>query len=244
VAARVARRQRALGFKTVREYVRFLERDASGEELVHFLDSISTNFTSFFREPDHFELLSRAVKQWVGAGQKHFRFWSAAASSGEEPYSMAITIAEALGVQDADFLILATDISTRVLSKACEGVYEEEKLASLSTAQRARHFMRDDGGRKTGKGYRVRPEIKGKIVFKRLNLAKPPFPMTGPLDMVFCRNVMIYFDAAVREGLIKEIERLLKPDGFLVIGHSETLAGIGTGLRVIRPSVYQKGAGV
>lgn len=237
VAARVAKRLRALGLASERDYLKYLESDASGKELVCFLDAITTNYTRFMREPDHFDTLSKMVSSGSLPARHRFHIWCAAAATGEEPYTIAITLLDAPGGRDLDFKILATDISTRALKAAIAGSYEEGVVEPLSRTQRTKYLHREENAR-----YLVRPEVKGRIVFRRLNLAKPPFPMKGPLDVVFCRNVMIYFDQAIRQTLVAEIERLLVPGGILFIGHSETLSGITTGLRAVRPSVYRKPA--
>jgi chemotaxis protein methyltransferase CheR len=239
VGARVARRQRALRIPTARKYLEFLESDAAGDEVIHFLDAISTNFTSFLREPEHFDRLTALVKRAVDSGKKRLRFWSAASSSGEEPYTMAITIAEAIGRADVDWRILATDISTQILERARAARYAQHTVDPLGKALRRRYFIRHKGagGEDT---FEVIPELRKRLVFKRINLAKPPFPMPGPLDAVFCRNVMIYFDRPVRQGLVGQIERLLAPGAELYIGHAETLTGIDHHLRTLGPSIYCK----
>ncbi|HEY5960728.1 MAG TPA: CheR family methyltransferase [Polyangiaceae bacterium] len=238
VGSRVAKRIRALGLANPDEYLEYLVADGDGEELVHFLDVISTNFTSFFREPEHFDLLSHLVEHRLREGRTRLRFWSAASSSGEEPYSMAITIAEAVKQASVNWRILATDISSRVLARAQTGSYPASSLASVSQPLRNRYFDLVDPHDTSEKSYQIIPSIGASVVFRRLNLSAPPFPMRGPMDAVFCRNVMIYFDRRVRQGLISNIEHLLAPDGLFVIGHSETLNGLDTGFRPLRPSVY------
>ncbi len=240
VSARVAKRQRALGIETPRQYLKFLEDDNSGTEIVYFLDAISTNFTSFMREPDHFKVLSDEANTWIVKGRNRVRLWCAASSSGEEPYSIAITVLEALKDKKLDFKILATDISTRVLDAAEAGIYEQTRIEPLTKAQRTKYLERRSPRSSEEQLFEVKPAVKRHIVFKRLNLSKPPFPMNGPLDLVMCRNVMIYFDNAVRQGLVSEMERLLCPGGLLLTGHSETLTGIQSGLKFERPSVYRK----
>jgi chemotaxis protein methyltransferase CheR len=243
VSARVQKRLRTLKIADEHQYLKFLETDESGNELVHFLDAISTNFTNFFREPDHFELLSDSVKQWLDSGQRKLRIWCAASSTGEEPYTIAITVREALGNRAADVKILATAISTLALAEAKAGTYDEQRIAPVSRNLRLKYFTSNGKTGKRGEKYfEVKPEIRNLITFKRLNLATPPYPMNGPMDMVLCRNVMIYFDTRVRQGLVTEIERLLKPDGLLLTGHSETLTGVSSAFKMIRPSVYQKRA--
>jgi chemotaxis protein methyltransferase CheR len=244
VAARVGRRLRALGLKDERSYAEYLAADESGDELVLFLDAISTNFTSFFREPVHFDELNAYVQVRLRHSQRRFRFWSAACSSGEEPYSMAISLQRALGSSGIDWKILATDISSRMLALARSGRYTAQQLSSVAPSVRKRCFTPHRGKPEDAEEYAVTPELRRRVVFRRFNLSTPPFPMPGPLDVVLCRNVMIYFDGPVRQGLISEVERLLRPGGLLFIGHAETLSGIATGLESIRPSVYRKpGAG-
>jgi chemotaxis protein methyltransferase CheR len=241
VAARVAKRLRVLGLASEQQYLEYLEADGSGEELVSFLDAISTNFTSFMRERDHFETLTNWAEQPRFQARHRLRLWCAAAASGEEPYTIAITLLDAFEGREMDIKILATDISTKALGAAAEGRYGAAAVEPLSSAQRAKYFEKS-GSKATGATYLVRPEVKDLIVFRRLNLATPPFPMRGPMDLVFCRNVMIYFDNHTRQGLVSEIERLLVPGGLLFTGHSEILAGIRTGLTALRPSVYRKAA--
>ena len=140
VTARVAKRQRALGIATARKYLRYLEADESGEELIHFLDAISTNFTSFLREPEHFAILSRHIGELLSRGQRRLRLWSAACSSGEEPYSIAMTALETIGERTVDLRILATDLSTAALSRARDGRYSSERVAPLSRLYRTKYF--------------------------------------------------------------------------------------------------------
>jgi len=240
VAARVAKRQRVLGLATARKYLRYLEADETGAELVHFLDVISTNFTSFFREADHFRLLGEVLNRLVKRGQRRFRLWSAAGATGEEAYSMAMTALEVLDGESVDLKILATDLSTRALEVAQTGVYPAARLQPLTRVQRQRFCTRtvpDSNGRPQ---YQINPEVQRLVVFKRLNLARPPFPMRGPLDMVFCRNAMIYFDPATRQRLIGEVQRLLGPARHLVVGHAETLTGVHHSLEMISASVYRR----
>jgi chemotaxis protein methyltransferase CheR len=240
VSARIGKRLRALGLPDAERYHDYLTADESGDELVHFLDSISTNYTYFLREEEHFACLAEEARRIADGGKKKLVFWSTASSSGEEPYSMAITLLSALEGTGAEFRLLATDLSTRVLAQAKRGVYEAAKLDKLTRLQRAKYFSRHKGS--DVETYEVVDHVRQRIVFKRLNLAHPPFPMKGPFDAVFCRNVMIYFDANVRRRLLGEIERLLPPKGLLIVGHAESLAGLGSNLVSVRPSVYRKKA--
>ncbi|MCP4679422.1 MAG: chemotaxis protein CheR [Deltaproteobacteria bacterium] len=240
VTARVAKRLRILKMGTAREYMHYLQADESGEELIHFLDAISTNFTSFMREPEHFDILGREVKQWMNTGRQRIRLWCAASSSGEEPYSIVITVLDTLDGHSMDFKLLATDISTKVLGIAQKGVYTGDTVRPLTKGQRLKYLNRLTPRSAEEQIFEVKPEVRKRIVYKRLNLAKPPFPMQGPLDGVMCRNVMIYFDKAVRQGLVSEAERLLRPGAFLMTGHSETLTGIQSSFQVVKPSIYRK----
>ena len=239
VASRIARRLRALNLRDELEYVQHLETTME-EEIVHLLDAISTNVTSFFREPHHFDLVREVFPRWLKAGQRRFRFWSSACSSGEEPYTLAMTLLEAAaeaGVRGSlDVKILATDISTEILSYAQEGVYEERRTQGVPPELRRRHFQqRSVAGEPV---YAVSPELRQMVVFRRMNLSQPPFPMRGPMDMVFCRNVMIYFDDPVKDGLMREFHRLLRPDGYLFVGHAESLTRAADRFSRAGSSVY------
>lgn len=238
VSSRIAKRMRVLKIDNHSEYLHYLVKDKTGDEITKFLDVISTNVTSFFREPEHFNLLEKVVAEAVAAGQTRIRIWCAAASTGEEPYTIAMVCRQAAADRPIDLRILATDISTKVLGEAQEGVYLPEKLKTVPRPLINKYFTQ-----KTVAGehlYDISDQLKKMIVFRRLNLAKPPFPMKGPLDFVFCRNVMIYFDNIVRSGLVSEIYRLLKPGGYLITGHSESLTSIENKFECLKPSVFQK----
>lgn len=234
VSARIGKRMRALGINEPGEYLRLVQKEGeTGPELVHMLDAISTNVTAFFREPQHFVFLDRVMREWMGQGQKRFRLWCAAASSGEEPYTISMTLAEC-GALKCDTRILATDISTTVLQQCQRAIYPAQRLKGISPQQQKRWFhAREDG-------FEVVDELRAPLVFKRLNLSTPPFPMHGPMDMIFCRNVMIYFDNRVRQRLLDECNRLLKPGGYLIVGHAESLTGLLSGFKSVQPAVYQK----
>lgn len=240
LAGRLGRRLRELGLTAPSDYLAFLETDRTGAELTNLLDAISTNVTFFFREPDHFDLISQLHSRWVAAGQRRFRYWSAAASSGEEPYTLAMTL-RALGTDRLDVKILATDISTAILERAMAGVYSEKAVAEVPRQMLQQYFQKQVGnGEPT---YVVGEELRSLITFRHLNLSVFPSPLRGPLDMILCRNVMIYFDQALRGRLVNEFARLLKPGGCLIISHSESLVGIDVDLKLVRPSVYVKPGG-
>lgn len=236
VEARIAKRLTVLGLPDAEAYADLLEGNP-GDELVNFLDVISTNFTSFFREPDHFELLTEEAKLWLEQGRERVRVWCAASSTGEEPYTIVMTLHQVLG-DEVDWRLLATDISTRVLDSAREGLFEEERFATMSAHLRNKYFSRIHvkGKRDT---WQIQAKHRERVSFGRLNLSTPPYPLTGPLDAVFCRNVMIYFDAPMRQTVISQTERLLRPGGLLFIGHAETLNGVKTRLQFVRPSVFR-----
>ena len=236
IQARLAKRLRELGLTSEREYLDRLRNDGD-DEVVLFLDAISTNFTKFYREPDHFETLREHILEQKAAGQRRFRIWCAASSSGEEPYTIAMTLDPIL--EGCDWKILATDISTRVLALAVAGVYGAEEIEGIPPAMLQRYLDRLPAGEDGEAQWAVRDRLKQRITYRRLNLASRPYPMKGPLDAVFCRNVMIYFDRPMRAGVVGEFERLVGPGCPLFIGHSETLNGITTRFKTERPSVYR-----
>jgi chemotaxis protein methyltransferase CheR len=237
VSARVGKRMRALNISTYEAYLEYLEGNHA-DEVIGLLDAVSTNVTSFFREPHHFEFIAEEVARWYEQGQRRFRFWSAACSSGEEPLSLAMVLKETLPYPDVDMKILATDISTTTLSACGEAAYPERKVMPIPADLRDRWFT--SRGKDAERVWTAKQPIKDLIVYRRMNLSTPPFPMRGPLDAVFCRNVMIYFDDAVRIRLLEEVGRLLKPGGLLIVGHAESLAGILSDFKYVRPSVYRK----
>jgi chemotaxis protein methyltransferase CheR len=238
VSARVAKRMRTLGISSHKEYLQLLEQDTTGDEIIRFLDVISTNVTSFFRENEHFDFLKELLSEWLKNGKTKIRAWSAASSTGEEALSIAMTISDVLNGCPYDFRVLATDISTHVLARAQRGVYDSSQMEKVSNAMRNRFFQPVSAPR--GCDFQARDEILQHIVYRRLNLSRPPFPMRGQLDIVFCRNVMIYFDDATRNKLVAEIYRLLLPGGFLFTGHAESLSNLQTNFKYIRPTIYQK----
>ncbi|MHC4662723.1 MAG: CheR family methyltransferase [Planctomycetota bacterium] len=238
VSARVGKRMRALEIEVYRDYLRYVMSDESGNEIVHLLDAISTNVTSFFREPAHFDFLNNAMKKWLSVGRHRFRFWSAACSSGEEPFSLGMTVLDAVNGSKPDIRILATDISTHVLRKAKTGVFSEKKIESIPPTLREKFFNHVRFA--DGAEYAVRDFLKRIVVFSRLNLSDTPFPMRGPFDLIMCRNVMIYFDNRVRKRLLDEIYRLVRPGGYLMVGHAESLTGMISDFKSVRPSIYLK----
>lgn len=245
VARRVQKRLRALGFEDFEQYCAHLKADPGGEELTQLLDVISTNVTEFFRESEHFDFLAGvALKQWTEGGRRQsngpFRVWSAACSSGEEPYSTAIVLAEFFSQQSGSWQVDASDISTKILAQAQKGIYRAERVKLPRQEWLARYFQRGVGD--YAGYYRVRPELRQRVNFHHVNLFQPNYPVTEGLDVIFCRNVMIYFDRQTQEGLVRRLAKCLRPGGYLMVGHSESLIGIQHGLNCVRPSIYHRAA--
>jgi chemotaxis protein methyltransferase CheR len=240
VYGRLSRRLRALGLDSFRAYRQILERGDSGE-LVQFCNAITTNLTSFFREAHHFEYLREQLLSSRAAdarGPRRLRFWSAGCSSGEEPYSLAMTIYEALPeARRWDIKILATDLDTEVLSRGQRGVYDEERVRGLPAARVERFFRHDDSGK--GDRYAVTQELRDLITFRELNLMHT-LPMKGPLDAIFCRNVIIYFDKDTQRQLFARIAQLQRPGDLLFLGHSESLYRVSEAYTLVGKTIYRR----
>jgi chemotaxis protein methyltransferase CheR len=220
VYSRLARRLRALGIASFARYLDFVE-EGDAQELEAFVNALTTNLTSFFRESHHFRMLAERLAQQRGS--RRIRIWSCASSTGEEPYSIAMTAIEALGRQAADARILATDIDTNVLAKAKQGIYPLEQLQKVPQQQVKRFFLRGEGRRQ---GFaRVKEELRRMVCFRQLNLLDEQWPMQGRFDFIFCRNVMIYFDKTTQQAILKRIAARLSPEGLLFVGHSESFHG-------------------
>ncbi|MEJ5370168.1 MAG: protein-glutamate O-methyltransferase CheR [Bryobacteraceae bacterium] len=240
VNARLARRVSELGLGSLSEYVEAVKRDRTGEELERLINALTTNHTSFLREPQHFALLREAVLPPLAA-RGAVRIWSAGCSTGEEPYTILFTAAEALPPERlARLELLATDISTRVLEKARSGIYPQERLQGLPPGWAQRFFQKGEG-RWEGM-VRVKPEWRARIEFRRLNLMED-FSHLPRFHVIFCRNVMIYFDKPTQERLVRRFAERLEPGGWFLIGHSEGLMGIRHELEYVKPAVYRKPAG-
>jgi chemotaxis protein methyltransferase CheR len=241
VYGRLARRLRALKLKSFAEYRELLAADG-GAEMVEFCNAITTNLTAFFREPHHFEYLREHVLQPLisnsTAASRRVRIWSSASSTGEEPYSIAMTVLETLpDVRRWDVRILATDLDSDVLERGRRGVYPADRLKNLSPQRRTRFFTEHQ--EREGVMYEATPELKSLITFKQLNLMHP-FPMRGPLDVIFCRNVVIYFDKDTQRDLFSRISRLQKPGNLLFLGHSESLFKVSEDYALIGKTIYRR----
>jgi chemotaxis protein methyltransferase CheR len=242
VASRLAKRLRQLGLKNYSEYCDLMRSPAGTEELQFLIDRISTNHTHFFREVKHFEFISEAIIpawQKVKSRSEPFRIWSAASSTGEEPYSLAIHLAEHFAPAEAGrWQIAGTDISTRVLEVAKQGIYEAEKLTNVSPGVVRRHFQK--GEKKWADYFRVKDELRRHVHFHHLNLLAGAYPFAWKFDLILCRNVMIYFDRPTQETLVQQLASHLVPGGFLLVGHSESLSGVRHALKLVRPAIYLK----
>jgi chemotaxis protein methyltransferase CheR len=236
VYGRLAVRLRALGLRTFREYRRIVAADA--HEQVRMCNAITTNLTAFFREPHHFEHLRDQVLPAFReqAGERRLRIWSAGCSSGEEPYSIAMTVLEIMPeALKWNVRVLATDLDSDVLSIAATGEYPEERVKGLSDG-RLRRFFTEHKERGTSR-FVVRPEVRALVTFKQLNLMKP-LPMSGPLNVIFCRNTVIYFDKDTQRDLFARIAPLQRPGDLLYLGHSESLLSVSTDYESIGRTTY------
>ena len=244
VRARLAKRMRATKIRDVKEYLDYALTTKDQKEFYDLVDSISTNLTSFFREKVHFDLLKEnfipnmITRQAKHGGPKKFRIWSAGCSTGEEPYTMVMTLLEAFKDNPGwDIKVLASDVSTRVLNKANSGLYELDRVKPLSLQQQSTYFTKVNIDEKPM--FQVKDEIKKMISFRYLNLMEK-WPFKGPFDVIFCRNVMIYFDKPTQERLVGRYFECLRPEGLLCIGHSESLTGINHKYRYLQPATYAK----
>ncbi len=240
VRARLGKRLREARFNSFKDYYCYLMEKDSGDELTQMLNAISTNLTSFFRESNHFEYLENHVFPRLLALNRplQIRAWSAGCSSGEEPYSIAICLTRYLkGDASWKIHILATDISTKVLSTAVAGIYPNMRVQNLPT-DIVRQFFQKGQGRWRG-FVRIKPAIRNMIDFQRFNLMSP-FVFAEKFDFIFCRNVMIYFDKAAQIALVDKFYDCLQPGGYLFIGHSESLLSIRHRFKYIKPTIYQK----
>ena len=244
VKARLAKRMRALGLRNFSDYFDNLKRDKSGEELIEMLNVISTNVTSFFRERQHFDYMTKvALPEIMGrkkkSGAKKIRIWSAASSTGEEVCTLLFVLAEYLQTLSGwDIKVLGTDISTKALAAAEIGAYSLQKLNEIPPAVQAKYVERCIQGNE--QCFKIKDYLSDLAVFRRLNLMDQTYPFQGKFDIIFCRNVMIYFDKETQGRLVNKMCRYLDDNGFLFIGHSESLLNLQTGLTTMAPAVFKK----
>jgi chemotaxis protein methyltransferase CheR len=214
VYSRLSRRLRETGHQSFREYLSWLDSQ-DGPEWQEFVNALTTNLTSFFRENHHFEIFSNHLKSKLGVS---WRVWCSAASTGEEPYSIAMTAQDILGGRGS-FSLFASDIDSKVLAQAKQGVYKADGLKGVDLSQMQRYFLKGKGANE-GLAI-VKPELRASIQFLMLNLIRDDWPFKEPFDVVFCRNVMIYFDAQTQRKVLERIHKVMKPGGLLFVGHAE-----------------------
>ena len=235
VYSRVSRRLRETGHSSFKGYLDALEQQHSGPEWQEFVNALTTNLTSFFRENHHFIELDKLVSSKPPTHE--WKVWCSAASTGEEPYSIAMTLADALGTEGR-FRIFASDIDTKVLATAARGVYKLDSIKGLSTAQLQKYFLKGKGN---NAGFaRVKPELQRHIDFFTLNLIQDNWALKEQFDVVFCRNVMIYFDAATQRQVLGRIHRVMKDQGTLFVGHAENFSDARTLFALRGKTVYEK----
>lgn len=232
VRARLMKRIRKLGLSNFKEYLDIVENDSNNEEFYSFVDVLTTNKTSFFREYQHFDFIRDKVIPDLNG--RNVRWWSAGCSSGEEPVTMAINLLEELNSKSAPVKILATDLSRDMLLKAKKGVYNEEKMDGIPGYLRKRYFKEQEIG-----SFKIHENIRKMITYGRLNL-KAEWPFKHLFHVIMCRNVMIYFDRETQTRLVSRFYDQLEPGGYLFLGHSESINGKDIGFVNVRPAVYQK----
>jgi chemotaxis protein methyltransferase CheR len=238
---RLRRRLRSLGFDNFTDYCQLVLGGGAEAEVELMIDEVTTNKTDFFREPQHFNfLVQQALPQLAKAGRPELRLWSSACSSGEEPYTLAMVMSEALHLYpQLRFQIVASDICTEMLDHAREAVYDEERIQPVPEALRRRYLLRRKDG---APQVRIVPQLREKIRFRRINLLDGDYSLGGPLDVVFCRNVFIYFRKELQAEILGRFARGLAPGGFLFLGHSETIQGFDVPFVQVAPTVYRKRA--
>ena len=237
VYSRLARRLRATGIVSFGKYLDDLEAGRLGEEWEAFTNALTTNLTSFFREAHHFPLLAEHANALRGREHAPLTIWCSASSTGEEPYSIAMTLCEAFDSLTPPVQIIATDIDTNVLATASEGMYGLERVEKMDPARLKRFFLRGKG-RNDGM-VRVRPELRQLVTFRQLNLLSDSWPVNGQFDAIFCRNVMIYFDKETQRKILARFVPLMKPHALLFAGHSENFLYVSDALRLRGKTVYE-----
>lgn len=233
VYSRLARRLRATGIRSFGAYLDSLESRPDNEEWEAFTNALTTNLTSFFREEHHFPILAEHLRK----AREPINIWCCASSTGEEPYSIAMTLCEALGTMTPQAHIIATDIDTNVLNTASNGIYALDRLDKMAP-ERARRFFLRGKGQQAGL-VKVRPELRQLVTFKQLNLLADDWPVSGPFDAIFCRNVMIYFDKPTQAKILSRFAPMMKPDALLFAGHSENFLYVSDAFKLRGKTVYE-----
>ncbi len=243
VQARIAKIIRKEKFSDFQDYFKFLKSDKSGREISHLIDAISTNTTYFFREADHFDFLKQTLLEKLEESKGSLltvRIWSAASSSGEEPYTIAMIVHKLMKqFPQLSLKMLATDISQEILEKAKSGIYPRERLKNVPEEYIREYFRKISSCKDVM--FEISPEIKKLVTFANFNLMMPRYPFKYGFDYVFCRNVMIYFDRNTQENVVNKIAQHIRPGGYLIVGHSESLNGLKHPLKYIKPTIYMRG---
>lgn len=239
---RLQKRVTDLKMASFSEYLELVFSDGQEDELIKMIDLVTTNKTDFFREPTHFSFLQEAVLPELcrsNLRNKTIRIWSAACSSGEEPYTLSVVLKEFLSHHpEFDFEILGTDISLRTLRKAAMGIYPEERVTVIPMELKHKYFLRSKDP--SDKTVRVIPEIRSKVTFRRMNLMDKNYDTDSDFDIIFCRNVLIYFDRNTQQTVINKLSSKLKPGGYFFLGHSESITNMKVPLRQVKPTVFIK----
>jgi chemotaxis protein methyltransferase CheR len=237
---RLRRRLRATGLPTFDSYCDYLFNQGGLDfEAVYLIDAVTTNKTDFFREPNHFTyMVNHALPELTRRGVRSIRAWSAACSTGAEPYTMAMLLNEYAEQENLDYTILATDLSTEVLRTAHLGIYPEELVDPVPSELRKKYVMR--AVQKDRNEVRIVPKLRSKIAFGRLNLMDDKYAIGDPVHLIFCRNVMIYFDKTTQQAVLSRLCECLLPGGYLFIGHSETVSGYDLPLKTVANTVFQR----
>lgn len=240
--ARLRKRLIANNMATYREYCKYIFTDEnSASEIIHMMDAVSTNKTDFFREPLHFDFLKEVVLPSFQSKntRENLKIWSAASSSGEEIYTIAMVISEFLENRNTfDYSILGTDISVEMLQEASTGIYLEKDIIPIPLNLKKKYLLRNKNKEK--KNVRIIPELRSKTAFQRLNLIDEQYPVANDFDIIFCRNVLIYFDRTNQENVVRKLCAHLKPGGYLFLGHSESITGMNLPLEQLKPAVFRK----
>lgn len=239
VEGRLRKRVKALNFSSYKDYLNYAFNEGASKEQLHLIDAITTNKTDFFREPNHFNLMTNKIlpefeRKGFGTTQK-LKVWSCASSTGEEPYTLAMVLAEYFGI-NGNFIVFATDINTDVLAQGKKAVYTEEKAEPIPYDHKLKYMLKSKN--RTDKLVRFRPELRGKVKFARNNLKNNEYVLTEQVEIAFCRNVIIYFDTETQEFILNKICSYINPGGFLFMGHSESIHGMRLPIKNYAPTVY------
>ncbi len=240
---RLQKRVTELRLSSFTEYIEYVfSKEGQEEEMIRMIDLVTTNKTDFFREATHFDYLKDIVLPELTRSKyqrKTIRIWSAACSSGEEPYTLAIVLSDFLeNYPEIDFEIFGTDISFRILRKAALGIYSEDRITGIPVETKRKYFLRSKDT--TEKTVRLIPEIRSKVSFQRMNLMDRNYNVEKDFDIIFCRNVLIYFDRPSQQNVINKLASKLKPDGYFFLGHSESITNMKVPLRQIKPTIFRK----